>query len=59
MYFEGRGWKNGEMRREEGEIGGKRGKMGRGGGSWGREVSRGDGELGGLLLNGWAKELVG
>lgn len=38
MYFEGRGWKNGEMRREEGEMGGERGKMGGGGGSWGREV---------------------
>ena len=47
------------MRREEGEMGGERGKMGGGGGSWGREVFGGDGELGGLLLNGWAKELVG
>ena len=38
MYFEGRGRKNGEMRRKEGEMGGERGKMGGGGGSWGREV---------------------
>ena len=35
------------MRREEGEMGGERGKMGGGGGSWGREVVGGDGELGG------------
>lgn len=45
LYFEGRGWKNGEMRREEGEMGGERGKMGGGGGSWGRGVFGGDGEL--------------
>ena len=31
-------------------MGGERGKMGGGGGSWGREVFGGDGELGGESL---------